>query len=345
MENARAWEQKTTLVNELMQGKELVKQLQMHLDPSSSDEETRNMFVEKILSSYDKALFMLKWGASDGEGRPMGVPAGMSNSPRSDSGSPHSEDSDRRDIYKKRKTLLRWTEQVHVGSGMGLEGPFDDGYCWRKYGQKDILGAKYPRAYYRCSHRNVQGCLATKQVQRSDEDPSTFDVTYRGRHTCIQASHLLPAIGSSENSNQRPKQSQHHHHIQQSEQAQEILFNFRTGLKVRTNDLDTEEQQLMSSSSSSFSFPSIPTGCVKTENHIFSPPTMDHNFMGSFSPSFMPPITAESNYFGGCGSQNLMTSEIISAATSATNSPTMDLDFPVEFDTNFSFNSHDFFPS
>ena len=29
--------------------------------------------------------------------------------------------------------------------GPGPEGPLDDGFSWRKYGQKDILGAKYPR--------------------------------------------------------------------------------------------------------------------------------------------------------------------------------------------------------
>lgn len=31
---------------------------------------------------------------------------------------------------------------------MGLEGPLDDGFSWRKYGQKDILGAKHPRYLY-----------------------------------------------------------------------------------------------------------------------------------------------------------------------------------------------------
>lgn len=41
--------------------------------------------------------------------------------------------------------LPTWTEQVSVASENGLEGPTDDGYSWRKYGQKDILGAKYPR--------------------------------------------------------------------------------------------------------------------------------------------------------------------------------------------------------
>lgn len=44
-----------------------------------------------------------------------------------------------------RKTLPKWTDQVRVCSGTALEGPPDDGFSWRKYGQKDILGAKHPR--------------------------------------------------------------------------------------------------------------------------------------------------------------------------------------------------------
>jgi WRKY DNA -binding domain len=42
------------------------------------------------------------------------------------------------------------------------------------------------RGYYRCTHRNTQGCLATKQVQRSDDNAMVFDVTYNGVHTCQQ---------------------------------------------------------------------------------------------------------------------------------------------------------------
>ena len=44
-----------------------------------------------------------------------------------------------------RKTLPKWSNQVRVNPGGGIEAPLDDGYSWRKYGQKDILGAKHPR--------------------------------------------------------------------------------------------------------------------------------------------------------------------------------------------------------
>ncbi|XP_010266464.1 PREDICTED: probable WRKY transcription factor 41 [Nelumbo nucifera] len=361
MENAGNWE-KNALLNELIQGRELALKLQV-LD-SSSSAEMREMLVQKTLTTFDRALSILKWNGLETETQPMEIVAGgMVDSPRSDSASPRSDDSDRpfkdqdrREISKKRKALPRWTEQVRIGSGVGLEGPLD-GYGWRKYGQKDILGAKYPRAYYRCTHRNLQGCLATKQVQRSDEDPSVFDITYRGNHTCNRASHLVPASTSAD----KPEQKQNQDHLHPQElpnqqnqiQSQEILLNLNTGLNVQTNGLDSGEMM-----SSSFSFTSTSIGCLKTENHIFSPSTLDNNFMGSYSPSFISPATSESNYFSmsPCrmnrlqGGHNLQTSEsdlteIISAATSATNSPIVDLDFPLgpgDFDTNFPFDTSGF---
>jgi hypothetical protein len=48
------------------------------------------------------------------------------------------------DCGKCRKALPKWSTQVRVNTVQDV-GPLDDGFCWRKYGQKDILGAKYPR--------------------------------------------------------------------------------------------------------------------------------------------------------------------------------------------------------
>ncbi|CAK9319966.1 unnamed protein product [Citrullus colocynthis] len=55
----------------------------------------------------------------------------------------------------------------------------DDGYKWRKYGQKSIKNSPNPRSYYRCSNPR---CSAKKQVERSIEDPDTFVITYEGLH-------------------------------------------------------------------------------------------------------------------------------------------------------------------
>ncbi|XP_054792338.1 WRKY transcription factor 55-like isoform X2 [Prosopis cineraria] len=66
--------------------------------------------------------------------------------------------------------------------------PPEDGFTWRKYGQKEILGSNYPRSYFRCTHQKLYQCPAKKQVQRLDNNPNMFAVTYRGSHTCHMSS-------------------------------------------------------------------------------------------------------------------------------------------------------------
>ncbi|KAH0670002.1 hypothetical protein KY289_024495 [Solanum tuberosum] len=84
-----------------------------------------------------------------------------------------------------RKIVSRRREYVHARSGE--EVPPEDGYSWRKYGQKNILGAKYPREYYRCARNRSSNCAATKMVQRSETEESfAFEVSYGENHSCGQ---------------------------------------------------------------------------------------------------------------------------------------------------------------
>ncbi|KAK7335279.1 hypothetical protein VNO80_27056 [Phaseolus coccineus] len=68
----------------------------------------------------------------------------------------------------------------------------EDGYVWRKYGQKMTMNAKYLRSYYRCTHKNDQGCQAMKQVQRIQDNPPLYRTNYYGHHTC--KSNMNPEI-------------------------------------------------------------------------------------------------------------------------------------------------------
>jgi len=56
--------------------------------------------------------------------------------------------------------------------------PSDDGYNWRKYGQKNMKGSENPRSYYKCS---FPSCPTKKKVERSPDGQVT-EIVYKGTH-------------------------------------------------------------------------------------------------------------------------------------------------------------------
>lgn len=56
----------------------------------------------------------------------------------------------------------------------------EDGYRWRKYGQKAVKNSPFPRSYYRCTSAQ---CNVKKRVERNFNDPAIVVTTYEGQHT------------------------------------------------------------------------------------------------------------------------------------------------------------------
>ncbi|XP_021773271.1 probable WRKY transcription factor 2 [Chenopodium quinoa] len=69
----------------------------------------------------------------------------------------------------------------------------EDGYRWRKYGQKVVKGNPNPRSYYKCT---TPGCTVRKHVERSSRSLRFILVTYEGKHN-----HEVPAARNSAHAN------------------------------------------------------------------------------------------------------------------------------------------------
>ncbi|KAJ9187438.1 hypothetical protein P3X46_002893 [Hevea brasiliensis] len=70
------------------------------------------------------------------------------------------------------------SDQRFQASSLVVDKPTDDGYNWRKYGQKQVKGSEFPRSYYKCTHPK---CPVKKKVERS-LDGHVTEIIYKGQH-------------------------------------------------------------------------------------------------------------------------------------------------------------------
>nr|WGV38266.1 WRKY [Loropetalum chinense var. rubrum] len=81
-------------------------------------------------------------------------------------------------ITMKESSEVSHSDQRSQSSSITADKPQDDGFNWRKYGQKQVKGSEYPRSYYKCTHPN---CPVKKKVERS-LDGQVTEIIYKGQH-------------------------------------------------------------------------------------------------------------------------------------------------------------------
>ncbi|CAM8876686.1 hypothetical protein QQ045_019804 [Rhodiola kirilowii] len=99
-------------------------------------------------------------------------------------------DHDVRKVGRKVKKVVPPRVAFHTRSQDDI---LDDGYKWRKYGQKAVKNCNYPRSYYHCTRHT---CNVKKQIQRLSKDPGIVVTTYEGihNHPCEQFMETLSPL-------------------------------------------------------------------------------------------------------------------------------------------------------
>ncbi|XP_010483100.1 PREDICTED: probable WRKY transcription factor 2 [Camelina sativa] len=105
-------------------------------------------------------------------------------------------------------------DQRRGGDSMVGGAPAEDGYNWRKYGQKLVKGSEYPRSYYKCTNPN---CQVKKKVERSREGHIT-EIIYKGAHN---HSKPLPNRRSGMQTDGTEQVEQQQHQQQQQQQQRD----------------------------------------------------------------------------------------------------------------------------
>ncbi|KAL8247864.1 hypothetical protein R6Q59_009080 [Mikania micrantha] len=173
------------LIENLIRGRDSTKKLQallrrkVNLDQSSVS--AADLLTE-ILGSFSSGISMLKSSVS---GETSGFPASPQSALVDQMPEVHARkkpapaNKQRRGCYKRRR---------NIDCSVKISGTIEDGFAWRKYGQKVIHNSKSPRCYFRCTHKS-NGCKALKQVQKLEDESNMYQITYLGHHSCPTLSH------------------------------------------------------------------------------------------------------------------------------------------------------------
>lgn len=146
--------------------------------PKETDASTSEIVIDKVKAGLaentgDVSMSNPVASSSESEDRPgsstvSGEAASSCKPPTPETGGKVKKKGPKR-IRQQRFAFMTKSEIDHL----------EDGYRWRKYGQKAVKNSPFPRSYYRCTNSK---CTVKKRVERSSTDPTTVITTYEGQH-------------------------------------------------------------------------------------------------------------------------------------------------------------------
>ncbi|KAH6823251.1 hypothetical protein C2S53_020814 [Perilla frutescens var. hirtella] len=144
------------------------------IEPDLADDMMRSSstIVEVMVEASAASASNPSISSSSSEDQPekssaSGVSSGAGNPPAEAAGKTKKKGEKR--IRQPRFAFVTKSEVDHL----------EDGYRWRKYGQKAVKNSPFPRSYFRCTNSK---CMVKKRIERSSEDPSVVITTYEGQH-------------------------------------------------------------------------------------------------------------------------------------------------------------------